>query len=368
MARGHASTRRTRAVTPLLPKPAQRPFDVTVVMFDGGFSSTAIGPMEAFHAAGRLWHRFHAEPENPRFTVRSASIDGQPITSAYSVGLTPQFAIDDIKQTDLILLTAPGADQVEGIVRKTSLLSWIRAAHERGTYIGGVCSGVAFLAETGLLDGRRATTHWAVAELFKQRYPKVHWQPENFVTEDARLLCSGGVYASIDLSLYLVEKFCGHDIALQCAKSLLVSLPRSRQSGYGVTPLSRPHSDEQIKRLEDTLQHNFNKSVSMELLASQIGMSPRNLIRRFKAATGHLPVGYLQLLRVSAARDLLEGGRKSIQSVSSAIGYEDVAFFRALFKRHTGMTPADYRSRFGPISMDRGHQASPRERRGHPRV
>jgi transcriptional regulator GlxA family with amidase domain len=316
-------------------------------MFDGGFSSTAIGPMEAFHAAGRLWHRFHAEPENPRFTVRSASIDGRPITSAYSVGLTPQFAIDDIKQTDLILLTAPGADQVEGIVRKTSLLSWIRAAHERGTYIGGVCSGVAF---RGNRVAGWSSRHDAlgVAELFKQRYPKVHWQPENFVTEDARLLCSGGVYASIDLSLYLVEKFCGHDIALQCAKSLLVSLPRSRQSGYGVTPLSRPHSDEQVKRLEHTLQHNFDKDVSMELLASQIGMSPRNLIRRFKAATGHLPVAYLQLLRVSAARDLLEGSRKSIQSVSSAIGYEDVAFFRALFKRHTGMTPAEYRSRFGP--------------------
>lgn len=92
----------------------------------------------------------------------------------------------------------------------------------------------------------------------------------------------------------------------------------------------------------------------MELLASQIGMSPRNLIRRFKSATGHLPGAYLQLLRVSAARELLEGGRAPIQRVSSAIGYEDVAFFRALFKRHTGMTPVEYRGRFGPIRMDRG--------------
>lgn len=354
MARGPSGVQRSRGSHTNLNKTAQRPLDVTVVMFNGGFSSTAIGPIEAFHAAGRLWHRFHAEPENPKFTVRSASIDGRMVTSAYSVGLTPQFAIEEIRQTDLILLTAPGADEVEGIVRKTSLVPWLLAAHERGTYIGGVCSGVAFVAETGLLDGRRATTHWAVAELFRQRYPKVHWQPEHFVTEDGGLFCSGGVYASIDLSLYLVEKFCGHDIALQCAKSLLVSLPRSRQSGYGVTPLSRPHNDGRIKQLEDTLQRNFDKDVSMELLASQVGMSPRNLIRRFKAATGHLPGAYLQLLRVSAARELLEAGRTPIQGVASAIGYEDVAFFRALFKRHTGMTPAEYRGRFGPISMDRG--------------
>jgi transcriptional regulator GlxA family with amidase domain len=287
------------------------------------------------------------------------------VTSAYSVGLTPQYAIDDIQQTDLILLTAPGADEVERTVRKTSLVPWLRAAHDRGTYIGGVCSGVAFVAETGLLDGRRATTHWAVAELFKQRYPKVLWQPEHFVTEDAGLFCSGGVYASIDLSLYLVEKFCGHDIAVQCAKSLLVSLPRSRQSGYGVTPLSRPHNDERIKNLEDHLQRNFNKDVSMELLASEIGMSPRNLTRRFKAATGHVPGAYLQLLRVSAARELLEGGRAPVQSVSSAIGYEDVAFFRTLFKRHTGMTPAEYRSRFGPISVDRGELSGGLQKRMH---
>lgn len=345
------------------PKTAQRPLDVTVVVFDGGFFSTAIAPIEAFHSAGRLWHRFHAEPENPTFTVRTASVDGRMVTSAYSVGLTPQFAIDDIKQTDLILLTAPGADQVEGIVRKTSLVPWLRTAHGRGTYIGGVCSGVAFLAETGLLDGRRATTHWAVAELFRQRYPKVLWQPEHFVTEDGGLLCSGGVYASIDLSLYVIEKFCGHDIALQCAKSLLVSLPRSCQSGYGVTLLSRPHNDGQIRRSEETLQRSFDEDVSMDQLASQAGMSPRNLMRRFKAATGHLPGAYVQLLRVRAAKEMLETGRIPIKSVASKVGYEDLAFFRTLFKRHTGMTPAEYRDRFGPISVERGDFSAGRRER-----
>jgi transcriptional regulator GlxA family with amidase domain len=365
MGKGPSRVQRSTESQISAPVSERRPLDVTVVMFDGGFLSTAIGPIEAFHSAGRLWHRYHGEPEHPRFTVRTASADGHVVTSEYSVSLSPQYAIDEIKQTDLILLTAPSPHEVEGVVRKTSLVRWLRAAHDRGTYIGGVCSGVAFAAEAGLLDGRRATTHWAVVEMYRQRYPKVLWQPEHFVTEDGRVFCSGGVYASIDLSLYLVEKFCGHDIALQCAKSLLVSLPRSRQSGCGVTLLSRPHKDQQIKQLEDHLQRNFDKEVSMELLAGQIGMSPRNLIRRFKAATGYVPGAYLQLLRVSAARELLEGGRAPVQSVSSAIGYEDVAFFRTLFKRHTGMTPSEYRSRFGPISVDRGELSGGLQKRMH---
>lgn len=331
-----------------------RPFDVTIVMFDGGFSSTAIGPMEVFYAAGLLWHRLHGEPEHPRFTVRSASVDGRPITSVYGLGIAPQCAIDDVAHTDLILLTAPHPNAYDGVVRKSSLVPWLRAAHQRGTLLGGVCSGVAFLAETGLLDGRRATTHWGVADVFRQRYPKVLWQPEHFVTEDGGLFCSGGMYASIDLSLYLVEKFCGHDIALQCAKLLLVSLPRSLQSGYGVVPLSRPHTDERIRRVEHLLQGRFGQDVSVERIAEELGMSPRNLLRRFKAATGHLPGEYLQLLRVSAAKDLLERERTSVQQVAAAVGYEDVAFFRSVFKRHTGMTPSEYRSRFGPLNVDRG--------------
>jgi transcriptional regulator GlxA family with amidase domain len=210
------------------------------------------------------------------------------------------------------------------------------------------------MAEAGILDGKRATTHWGVADILRERYPKVLWQPEEFVTEDGPTLCSGGVYASIDLSLCLVERFCGHEIALQCAKSLLVSMPRSRQSGYSVLPLSHPHSDDKIRQAEDYLQEHFGGAVTIEFLAERIGMGPRNFIRRFKAATGRLPGAYIQMLRVSAAKTLLEHGAASIQAVCTKIGYDDIAFFRNLFKRHTGLTPAEYRSRFAQMTYDSG--------------
>ncbi|HYM36393.1 MAG TPA: helix-turn-helix domain-containing protein, partial [Steroidobacteraceae bacterium] len=249
-------------------------------------------------------------------------------------------------------------DLQDRISQETPLLQWLRKWHARGAYVAGICTSVAYLAESGLLDGRRATTHWGVSEKLRERYPKVQWSPEHFITEDNRILCSGGVYASIDLSLYLVEKFCGHEIALQCAKSLLVSMPRARQSGYSVLPLSRPHSDEKIRKAEEYLQQHFARSVPIETLASRVGMSPRNFIRRFKTATGRLPGAYVQTLRMSGAKEMLEQGGMSVQSVSSKTGYEDVAFFRALFKRHTGMTPAEYRTRFAQMNFERGELAA----------
>jgi transcriptional regulator GlxA family with amidase domain len=328
--------------------------DVTVVLLEEGYASTAIGPIEVFHSAGQLWNWLHGEAVQPRFRVRIASIDGRSVSTLCSLKLTPECAIGDINKTDIIILPASGWDVQERIARNTALLPWLRKWHAKGATIAGICSGVAFLAECGLLDGRQATTHWGVADILRQRYPKVLWRPEQFVTEDGRLLCSGGIYAAIDLSLYLVEKFCGRDVALQCAKSLLVSMPRSRQSGYSVLPLSRPHSDDKIKETEEYLQRNFDCDVSIDSLADRIGMGPRNFIRRFKAATGRVPGAYIQTLRVSAAKEMLEHGAASIQAVSSKIGYDDMAFFRSLFKRHTGMTPAEYRSRFAKLSVDRG--------------
>jgi len=328
--------------------------DVTVLLLEGGYPSTAIGPIEVFHSAGLLWNRLHGEKEEPRFRVRVASIDGKMVQSLCALGLTPQCGIRDIRKTDIIILPASGLDLQERIASSTALLPWLRRWHARGAWIAGICSGVAFLAEAGLLDGRQATTHWAVAEAMRLRYPKVTWLPEQFVTEDGRMLCSGGLYASIDVSLYLVEKFCGHEVALQCAKSMLVSMPRSSQAGYSVVPLSRPHSDDRIRQAERYLQKHFDRGVSIDDLAAEMGMSPRTLIRHFKAATGRLPGEYLQTLRMSAAKELLESGNAPIQAVCEKIGYEDVAFFRSLFKRHTGMTPAEYRGCFANMSMARG--------------
>ena len=324
---------------------------VTVLLLEAGYASTAVGPIEVFHSAGRLWNMLHGKELKPRFRVQIASIDGGAVTSLSALTMSPQSSIHDIKRTDIIILPASGLDVQDRIARESSLLPWLRKWHARGAYVAGICSGAAYLAESGLLDGRKATTHWAIVETMQRRYPQVKWRTDHFVTEDNRLLCSGGVYASIDLSLYLVEKFCGHEIAVQCAKSLLVSMPRSSQSGYAMVPLSRPHPDEKIRETEEYMQQHFERDLPIEFFAERAGMGTRNFIRRFKAATGHLPRAYIQALRVASAKELLENGTASIQAVCSKIGYEDIAFFRSLFKRHTGMTPGEYRAHFAGMGL-----------------
>lgn len=324
--------------------------DVTVVLLNDNYVSTAIGPIEVFHSAGLLWNVLQGEAPDPRFRVTIASSDGESVVSPYSLRLLPQVSIRSIKNTDLIVVPASGLDLERQFTRHAALIPWLRKHAGKGAYIAGTCTGAAYLAEAGLLDGREATTHWATADDFRRRYPKVDWRPEKLITEDRRVLCSGGVYSSMDLSLYLVEKFCGHEVAVRCAKALLINMPRPCQSGYAVLPLSRPHDDEKIRAAEAYMQKNYARDISAEGLARDLGMSPRNFIRRFKSATGRLPGNYLRALRVAIAKELLERGARSVQAVSIAVGYEDAAFFRGVFKRCTGMTPGEYRENFAGIS------------------
>lgn len=347
-------------------KPCGGMLDVVVVLLHGGYASTAVGPIEVFHSAGLLWNALSGESARPRFRVRVASIDGAPVASEGGLGLVPNCAIAEIAHADIVILAATGLAIDAQIAAHAALLPWMAAWHARGAYVAGICTGVALLAESGILDGRQATTHWAVAEELARRYPGVCWRPEQFVTDDGRVLCAGGVYAAIDLSLYLVEKFCGHELALKTAKALLVSMPRSRQSGYAVLPLSPPHSDAKIRQAEEYLRDHYHREISIDALAARIGMGPRNFARRFKAATGRLPRSYIQLLRIAAAKELLERGEGSIQTVCSKIGYDDLAFFRSVFKRHTGMNPADYRRAFAGMNLERGAVERPHPDPGGP--
>jgi transcriptional regulator GlxA family with amidase domain len=213
--------------------------------------------------------------------------------------------------------------------------------------VASVCSGVGLVAAAGLLEGKRATTHWGLAEKFREMYPNVKWMPELMITEDHGFYCGGGVNASLDLSIYLVEKFCGHEIAMQTAKALLIETPRAWQSGFAIVPLKTDHSDDNISSAQEWMHKNFAKTFPLEEPARRVGMSLRNFVRRFKEATGDSPLIYLQKVRIAAAKRMLEGNHRSMQEISEAVGYQDVVFFRGLFQRHTGVSPSAYRERFG---------------------
>lgn len=321
--------------------------EVTVVLVEGGMPSTAVAPLEVFSSCGVLWNAMRGDPADPPFQVRTASRDGLGVETAVNLRLEPTCGLDEVTHTDVVIVSAVGADIEQACPANATLYPWLRERHEQGATVAGVCAGAALVAEAGLLDGRPGTTHWGVVEACRRRYPQVRWLPERVITESDRVLCSGGVYASVDLSLYLVEKFCGHKIAMETARALLLETPRAWQSGYAAEPPEATHEDARIRAVQEWTFHNFTSPVRVETLAERAGMSPRTFARRFRAATGESPVGYLHRLRINAARHLLENDLKSVQEVCRMVGYDDVAFFRRLFKRYTGSAPRQYRERFG---------------------
>ena len=319
--------------------------DVTVVLLAGGLPSTSMIPLEIFACAGSFWGALTGAPTEPRFRVRTATVDGKTRHSMVPVGLQPTVSLADVKRTDLIVVPTAGID-VDSVRRENpELIAWLRA-RSSATAVAGVCSGVVLLAAAGLLDGCVATTHWGIVDRCRQVFPNVDWQPDRLVTEAGNVFCGGGVYAAIDLSLYLVEHYCGHGVALETAKALLLETPRTSQAAHAYQ-LPRAHDDEPIREAQRWLLLHAHEAVDLDTLAAKVAMSPRNFARRFKSATGEAPLAYLHRLRIDRARRELESQRRSIEEVSRDVGYQDVAFFRQLFRRHTGVAPREYRARFG---------------------
>lgn len=321
--------------------------DVTILLLEGTFASTATGPLEVFRHAGTLWNYLAGEHPTPRFRVTTASADGRPVLCDGGIAIRPQVAISEVRKTDLIFIPTTGLNLDDLCILYAPVVRWLRRWHKKGAAIASVCTGVGLVAASGLLDGKRATTHWGLAERFRRQYPRVRWMPELMVTEDRGFYCGGGVHAALDLSLYLVEKFCGHEVAMQSAKAMLIETPRAWQAGFAIVPLKTQHSDDSIAQAQEWLHENFYRPFPLAAPARRVGMSLRNFVRRFKQATGDTPLIYLQKLRVAAAKRMLESDHRGMQEISTAVGYQDLAFFRQVFQRHTGVAPSAYRERFG---------------------
>lgn len=327
--------------------------DVTIILVDGGLPSTSIAPLEIFACAGSLWGELTGGAATPRFRVRTASVDGRKRKTYLPLMLEPTRALADIRKTDLVVVPAVGMDVDAAPEMHRAVVDWL-ARRRPTTAVAAICSGVVLLAAAGLLDGRPATTHWALVDRCRALYPRVRWKADRFVTEADNLFCAGGVYASIDLSLYLVEHYCGHEVAVQTAKALLLHTPRTWQAPYATQPPRTAHEDAAIRRAQRMLVRNLRSPVDIDGLAARAGMSPRHFARRFRAATGEAPLTYLHRLRIDRARHYLEQAHRSVEEISQAVGYEDVAFFRRLFRRHAGVAPREYRARFGPAARRRG--------------
>jgi transcriptional regulator GlxA family with amidase domain len=316
--------------------------DITIVALDSSVASTFTGPMDVFSLSGILWNGISGKTPAPDFTVRMVTKDGKPVKCLNGITLTPHCSMHDIHRTDLVMVSAISGSISEAIEANREVVTWLKEIYKKGAWIASVCTGAFILAETGLLDSKTATTHWGFVRQFRKRYVKVKCRPDELITDEGDLFCSGGSNSCIDLSLYLVEKLCGRTVALQCAKTMVYDLGRSTQAPYSALIAKRSHRDSMIHDVQNWIEEHFSQRHGVSILAGRVNMSERTFQRRFKEATGDTPLSFLQKVRIEAARDLLETGGKSFEEITSLVGYEDPASFRKIFLRQTGLLPRDY--------------------------
>jgi transcriptional regulator GlxA family with amidase domain len=253
--------------------------------------------------------------------------------------------LEEIKKTDLLII--PSISYSNSIIKENAaLICWIREQYKTGAEIASICSGAFLLAATGLLEGKACSTHWNAAADFKRLFPNVNLQTDKLITVEKGIYTNGGGYSFLNLILFLVEHYFDRQTAIYCSKIFQIDIERNSQSPFHIFQTQKNHGDELVCKAQTYIEENLSERISFEELASKLAISRRNFDRRFIKATGNTPVEYLQRVKVEVAKSTLEKGRKSIFEVMNEVGYSDDKAFREVFKKITGLSPLDYRTKY----------------------
>lgn len=329
---------------------SEPPVAVSLLVLPESTPAALYGLLELFAAVGVVWAELTGEPAPARrMEARVVSADGAPVATALGPPIVPQATLAATAPPDVVVVTdlavpIPGGPRG----RWNREAAWVREQYQRGATVCSVCTGSLFLAEAGLLDGCEATTHWCVTDLFRRHYPRVLLRPERIVCSgdaEQRLLTGGGAAAWEDVALHLIARFCGAAEAVRIAKVFLIGDRSAGQLPFAAMG-RRSHEDAVIACCQGWIADHYAGPSPVARMVRQSGLPERTFKRRFRAATGYAPVDYVQALRIEEAKQLLETTDEATDSVALAVGYEDPASFRRLFKRRTGLTPARYRQRF----------------------
>lgn len=259
----------------------------------------------------------------------------------------PTKTIDEVESTDLIIITAFSANQQKAIDLNKGFIPWIKKQRlNNNCEIASLCVGAFLLAETGLLNNRSASTHWAYAELFEKKYPMVNLVSELIITDENGIYTSGGAFSTLNLILYLIEKYNGREAAIWCSKMFEIEFDRNNQHQFTMFNGQKDHDDQAIKKAQVYIEKNYKEKILIDNLADILAMSTRNFIRRFKKSTLNTPSEYIQRVRVEVAKKTFESHKKGVYEVMFEVGYNDPKAFRDIFKKHTGLSPTEYKRKY----------------------
>ena len=318
---------------------------VSIIVPNGqSILSSIVGAYKVFNAVnGQLIQ----SGQSPQYEVELVGITDNTQLYEGAFQVKAHKHINEVKKTDLIIVSTITGDLAKEINNNAEFIPWIKEQRIlHNAEVASLCTGAFLLASTGLLNGKSAATHWAAHEAFLRMFPQVELLPSKIVSEDNGIYTSGGAYSFLNLLIHLVEKYSGREMAIWCAKLFEIEFDRSNQQQFAIFQRQKDHADEAVKKAQDIIEEKFANKLNIDYLADQVAISRRNFVRRFKKATFNTPFEYIQRVKMEAAKKKLETTTQNIAEVMFAVGYNDAKAFRNAFKKHSGLTPIEYREKY----------------------
>lgn len=326
--------------------------NVTIFASDNAMPSTLTGPLDVLGTAGMSWNMIAGKVPQPLFRVALATISGDPVRCFNGLSIPPTHRCEDISAADIVLIPSLAVGPT-GVSLSPPAVDWLQKMHAGGAVMASVCTGAFVLAAAGLLNGRRATTHWAFQDYLRVNCPEAHVMADRILVDEGSVITSGGGSAWHDLVLYLIERYAGREAAVDAAKMFLLDRHIDTQAPYALLCRPTPHRDAPIRAAQHWMEKNFDRADVVAGALLESGLVERTFNRRFKQATGSTPIFYVQCLRLEQAKRYLQSTADSIENIALSVGYQNPGSFRRLFKRHVGILPADYRRMFGAPPVGR---------------
>lgn len=259
--------------------------------------------------------------------------------------------LKDIRKTDLVVLPALYGDVDNAVMANAKAIPWIKQMYANGSEVASLCIGAFLLGETGLVNGKKCSTHWAYYNQFRERFPEVEIVDGSVITDEGRLYSSGGANSLWNLLLYLLEKYTDRNIAILASKYFAIDIDRNSQAAFTIFTGQKDHDDKEILEAQNMIEKNYADKITVDELADKVNVSRRSFERRFKHATNNTPIEYMQRVRIEAAKRSFESTRQNVTEVMFNVGYSDTKAFRVVFKRITGLTPVEYRNKYSKMAM-----------------
>ncbi|MGN7723283.1 GlxA family transcriptional regulator [Chitinophaga sp. 22620] len=282
----------------------------------------------------------------PLFTIELVGIARDNTQRNGLFSIRPDKLVKEVTKTDLIIIPAMHGDQHQALEQNKDFIPWIVDQYNRGAELAAFCIGAFFLAGTGLMKGKQCATHWKLANEFRSMFPDVNLVDDKIMTGEDGIYTSGGAYSWLNLTLYLIEKYAGREVAILASKAYMIDIDRTSQSPFIMFEGQKTHEDEPIKKAQEYIEQNFEEKITVDRLAAMFALGRRNLERRFKKATSNTVVEYIQRVKIEVAKKGLETSRKSVNELMYDVGYNDTKAFRTVFKRVTGLSPIEYRNKY----------------------